>query len=286
LTKERWPDFFIVGAPRSGTTSLYEYLKSIPEIFLSSDKEPNFFSISTDKKFFAGAIRDKKNYLDLFQNARENQLVGESSPSYLRDSKSAQLIHDVSSNAKIIIILRNPIERAFSHYLLFFNLGTIKNSFSDLINQINNLEDEYSKRIFEAGLYSNQVKKYLNIFGKNHVKILIFEEAFVDFEQTLNDLLRFLGIQRKVTVENKAHGAHSILKFSFLKPLLKNDSLRSVVKKIPDNWRRSIIKNLIKEIPKPPLMENEKKILINYYKVDIKNLEKILGRTIPWNLNL
>ena len=286
MEKEKWPDFFIVGAPRSGTTSLYENLKSIPEIFLSSVKEPNFFSISTDKKFFAGAIRDKKNYLDLFQNARENQLVGESSPSYLRDPKSAQLIYDVSPHSKIIIILRNPIERAFSHYLLFFNLGTIKNSFSDLINQINNLEDEYSKRIFEAGLYSNQVKKYLNIFGKNQVKILIFEEAFVDFEQTLNDLLRFLGVQRKVTIENKAHGAHSILKFSFLKPLFKNDSLRSAAKKIPSNWRRSIIKNLVKETPKSPLMENEKKILINYYKVDIKNLEKILGRTIPWNLNL
>ncbi len=282
---ERWPDFFIVGAPRCGTTSLYEYFKSVPEIFMPSVKEPNFFSVSTDRKFFTDAIREKENYLDLFRDSGD-KLVGESSPSYLRDPKSAQLIHDVSPNAKIIIILRNPIERAFSHYLLFFNLGTIENSFSHLVNQINNLEDEYSKRIFEAGLYSNQVKKYLNIFGKNQVKILIFEEAFVDFEQTLNDLLRFLGIQRKVSVENKAQGAHSILKFSFLKPLLKNDSLRSVAKKIPDNWRRSIIKNLVKESPKPPLMENEKKILINYYKVDIKNLEKILGRTVPWNLNL
>src|SRR3989304_10189805 len=117
---ERWPNLFIVGAPKSGTTSLHAYLDKIDDIFMSPIKEPNYFSAQTVSiKHPVNPIRDKKKYLKLFQKGIHNKYIGEASPSYLADSEASKLIHQVSPNAKIIISLRDPIDRVFSHYLMY-----------------------------------------------------------------------------------------------------------------------------------------------------------------------
>ena len=112
---ERWPNFFIVGAPKAGTTSLHEYLSNIPGIFMSAEKEPNYFSMTVISKDdqSANPIRDKKKYLELFKNAKDEKIIGESSPNYLSDPEAPNLIHQVSPDAKILISLRDPVEQAF-----------------------------------------------------------------------------------------------------------------------------------------------------------------------------
>ena len=125
-----WPNFFIVGAPRSGTTSLYEYLKEVPEVFMSPVKEPNFFNLSVENDLFLSKpIREKKKYLDLFKNVKDEKAIGEASPTYLWDPKTPKLIHEIIPDAKIIISLRDPVERTFSHYLMYFRNGIMKDSF-------------------------------------------------------------------------------------------------------------------------------------------------------------
>ena len=120
--KEIWPNFFIVGAPRSGTTFLYHYLNQISGIFMCPVKEPNYFAASINpKRKLIKPIRSKEKYLKLFENVENETAIGEASPTYLWDPQAPKLIHEKIPNAKFIFILRNPIERAFSHYLFLLN---------------------------------------------------------------------------------------------------------------------------------------------------------------------
>ena len=165
---ELWPNFFIVGAPRSGTTSLWEYLKKIPGIYLPKIKEPHYFSKNINSDLFLSKpIRDKKSYLELFKNAKNLDAIGDASPTYLWDPKTPKLIHDVIPDARIIISLRDPIYRAFSEYLSLRGLGSEKGSFLETIRRSIQDEDYSLNRIIQNGLYFKQVKRYLEIFGRN-----------------------------------------------------------------------------------------------------------------------
>ena len=141
---DRWPNFFIVGADKAGTSSLYSYFKEIPEIFMSPIKEPNYFSVKTmPQNGLLNTIRDKKKYLALFKNVKNEKILGEASPSYLADPEAANLIHQVSPRSKILISLRDPAERIFSHYLMLKRLQIIKSSlYSEIQVELNKEEDK------------------------------------------------------------------------------------------------------------------------------------------------
>jgi len=194
---ERWPNLYIVGAPKAGTTSLHEYLNNIPGIFMSSIKEPYFFCwniIPADH--YTPPIRDQKKYLNLFKKVKDEKIIGESSVWYLSDPDSAELIHQVASHAKIIICIRDPVERALSHYLMHATRKRFKtNSFHEQLQQeVNFKVDSKSPHIrFNAGLYSEDIKRYWKFFGKDQVKIIIFEEFILEPKKTVEEVLRFLG---------------------------------------------------------------------------------------------
>ena len=122
-------DFFIVGAPKAGTTSLYHYLNEHPEISMSSQKEPDYFSdadIQNEGMYYGkNRIDTIKKYHSLFDDNSESKLKGEASVSYLFYKNVPQKIKAYNPDSKIIIMLRNPIERAFSHYLMDYRLGLV-----------------------------------------------------------------------------------------------------------------------------------------------------------------
>jgi len=175
---EKWPNFFIAGSLKAGTTSLHAYLNNIPGIYMSPVKEPKYFLVSNFYKYRHPPIRDKKKYLKLFEKAREEKIIGESSPQYLLDPQTPKLIHQIVPQAKILISLRDPVERFFSHYLMQIRTGRIKTTFSEeidlLFKKITDEKLDYIKR--DSGLYSKDVKRYLDIFGNKQVKIIILEE--------------------------------------------------------------------------------------------------------------
>lgn len=284
---EKWPDFFIVGAPRAGTTSLYEYLKQIPEIFLPEIKEPNYFSISIDPTLLLSKpIRDKSKYLKLFESIKEEKLIGEASPTYLWDPKAPTLICQANPKSKIIIILRNPIERAFSHYLMLVGHGNITSNFMKEVKEsINSKEDDYSGRIIKAGLYARQVKRYFDLFGKDNVQVLIFEEFFSNTKESLKNLLGFLNIQAEFPeISFEIFNPFTVPRGKIANSILKSNSIRSIGKKIlPQSIGQTVVKKVLgKEAEKPSMSDEEKEFLRNYYFNDIKELEKILDRSLPW----
>jgi len=136
---ERWPNFFIVGVAQAGTTSLYAYLKDTPGVFMSPEKEPHYFQRKRPPRKHDRGIRKQSEYLKLFKGASEDKAIGEASPGYLSDPESAKLIHEAVPKSRIIILLRDPVERAYSAYLWRRAKGTVKQTFHEIITSyINN----------------------------------------------------------------------------------------------------------------------------------------------------
>jgi len=162
-------DFFIVGAPKAGTTSLYHYLNEHPQVEMSIQKEPDYFSDKAIQKqgmyYGKNRIDTLKKYEALFMQ-KEAVLYGEWSVSYLFYENVAEDIKSYNPNAKIIIMLRNPIDRAFSHYLMDYRLGLVSESFEDIIDKKSNHKNAhlFYQQYIQVGEYANQIQKYFKVF--------------------------------------------------------------------------------------------------------------------------
>jgi hypothetical protein len=197
------PNFFIVGAARSGTTSIWEYLKRNPQVYMPEElllKEPAYFSDG-------GRFRVKGMYLKLFEAANKNhKIIGEASVAYLTDPKSASRIFTFNPCAKIIIMLRNPADRAFSLYNWMIQEGyEYASSFIDALNLEGSRVFEKKKNwykpnyywgylYFRSGLYNNQVKKYYEFF-KNNLLIIKFEDFINNPTLIYKNICSFLNIE-------------------------------------------------------------------------------------------
>jgi len=254
---ENWPNFFIVGAPKAGTSSLYAYLKDIPDIYMSPVKEPEYFS----KKAFSGykqnkKIQDEKKYLLLFKKVKDEKIVGEATSSYLIYPKVPHLIHQVVPHARILISLRDPVERLISDYFMYQRLGLVKSSFHELFVKKLGPDKEITmaNRRFQFGLYSENVKKYFDIFGREQVKVIIFEEFIKDAKGTVEEILRFLGISQKLkNFEAEAHNPFGIPRGSVAQFIFRDSRINAITEKIFSPEQRRILREklLIKKQPKP-----------------------------------
>ena len=258
---EKWPNFFIVGASRSGTSSLYVYLKNIPGIYMSPVKEPNYFSSATiPDDHFRGPIRDKKKYLSLFEKAKDEKIIGESSPQYLRDPQTPKLIHQIVPQAKILISLRDPVERLYSRYLMHIRNVRKKTTFSEEIDLVFNkkTDKKYDYLIMDTSLYLENVKRYLKIFGNKQVKIIIFEEFIKNTKETINDILKFLDIKYEFqNLKFEVYNKSGINRGGFLaRNIRRNKKIISLSQKILSPSTRRILRDtlFIKTQPKPKMV--------------------------------
>jgi hypothetical protein len=294
------PSFFIVGAMRSGTTSFYRYLAEHPKIFMCKYKEPAYFSqfpgskntnglwsIHGDEEGVEVVNLTKEQYSRLFDDVKDEIAIGEASVQYLLDPTSPMKIKNEVPNAKIIIILRNPIERAFSHYL--GGERKIIKLFSEVIENDSknfNIEKPNIKNVLVWGLYSKQVERYFRIFGKENVRVFIYEEIFPDkIRESIKEILELVGITGSIHKfdEKKYQGyytprAEKILKSSLCKKIAK----AIIPKKILDSIYEKVRS---KNEDKPSILEDDKKNLENFFREDIKKLEIILGKKLPWITN-
>lgn len=209
------PNFFIVGAARSGTTALWIYLNQHPAIFLPEgwdNKEPAYFCNHY-------GMNDWPEYLKLFSKATDRQVIGEASTAYLAAPESASLIHDKYPDAKIIVMLRNPVERAYSLYRWMVSHGyewvyPFENALDVEISRkddkqffLSNPENFYNYMYFHSGLYSEQLKRYYNVFPERQVKVCLLDDMKEKPVETVQDIFAFLGVDDKLVPEIKVHNS-------------------------------------------------------------------------------
>jgi len=283
LDMERWPNFFIVGTAKAGTTSLYEYLRKIPEIYMSPIKEPNYFSFNTIPLNEPGInpIRNKEQYLNIFKNVKGKKIFGEASTSYLSDPAVPQLINEIAPSAKILISLRDPVERAFSNYLMRKRYRLLKTSFNEEIKR----ESQNVVIGLDGGKYSESITRYLDTFGKNQVKIIIFEEWVKRAKETIEEILKFLDLESKLDeFVEEIYNPHVTLRSLTAQQLRHNEKLKPIVQNLtPASVRKFLRKKfLIKKTTKPEMNKEDRDFLVEFYKNDVKKVETILGRKLVW----
>ena len=285
----RWPNLFVVGAPRCGTTSLHVWLPAIPGVFMSRIKEPNFFSrrvIGRDHPMVK-PIRDESDYLKLFSSANGARFAGEATPFYLKDPEAATEIKRKSPDARIIVSLRDPVERLYSHYLMMRNNIPSMGSFGEEIERGLMQSDNRNLAVLdpEIGLYSRQIERYRRVFGDHRFKVLLLEEWTRDAPRTLRSISRFLGLQTLPSgLEAPPQRRYSEARNSLVRFVFGNRQLsRASEALIPFRLRKLIRKKLlVKEVPKPPMDPQDREFLINYYQDDVFRTQDFLGRRLPW----
>ncbi|MCS4034096.1 hypothetical protein GGQ02_002496 [Salinibacter ruber] len=200
------PTFFAVGAAKAGTTSLYHYLGDHPGVFVSSVKEPFFFSFMNETPHFQGPYDDAINqdivtdvtrYRELFEDTSEEKERGEFSNSYLYFHRSANRIREWVPDAKILIMLRDPARRAFSHYLQARMLGHEHLSFEAALSQENERQRQnwrWHYQYRDQSRYAESVRQYLDIFGEKQVRCILFDDFVKDTRRTMKGIAKFLGV--------------------------------------------------------------------------------------------
>jgi len=286
-----WPNLFIIGAEKSGTTSLYNYLDKIPEIFMSPVKEPWYFSsVVSSLDLNPRRIKDEKTYLNLFKNVKNETVIGEASAVYWRDPEAPKLIHEKIPHAKIIISLRDPVERFYSGYLMGVRDGNITKSFHETIKK--RISMRFTLKSPKTNneinfLYYENIKRYLDIFGKNNVLVLIFEEWIKEPKSAMQEILKFLGLEYslddfKAEIHNPLR--ENIPRGKLAKYFLVKGSKMKITNNImPQSIKYFISKNILsKNQPKPKMSEEVRQLLAKFLYNDVKKLQKLLGRQLPW----
>src|SRR5262245_6609274 len=195
----RWPNFFVAGAPRCGTTSLHAWLPTVHGIYMSRIKEPNFFSrgLIGERHPMVKPIRREREYLKLFSRAGDARIVGEATPFYLADPQAPFLIRRNAPNAKILVSLRDPVERLYSHYLMMRNNLPSMGDFMEEIERGLLMQGSRDAAFLdpEIGLYSRQIERYRRVLGTGRCKVIILEEWSRDAPRTQRAICEFLGLQ-------------------------------------------------------------------------------------------
>ena len=279
-------DFFIVGAPKAGTTSLYHYLNEHPQIEMSLQKEPDYFS---DKEIQIQGLYYSKNRIDtvekyngLFNTQKKDVIFGEGSVSYLFYPTVAQDIKVYNPMAKIIIMLRNPIERAFSHYLMDYRLGLVSDSFEDIINKKSKHKNAhlFYQQYIKVGEYAAQLKRYCDIFDKKNILLIDYENFKSDVTGTVNSAYSFLNISAEFSVDiNKKHNTFTMPKNKLIRFVYSFVIIRNILSFIfPKNIIKAVRLILFTKDKKPKLLEETRNQLKHYFSNDVRLLGNLIGK--------
>jgi len=299
--KEKIPNFFIVGAPKSGTTSLYKYLSTHPNIFMSTPKEPNFFSSDLNG---LNCVNTLDEYQSLFKKTNKSQIIiGEASVWYLYSEKALTNIYDYNNNAKIIVMLRNPIDLYSSLHQHF-----IYNGFEDRENLTEAWQCQLSRKngnnipmscpepkLLQYGdvlKMGHQTDRLLSIFPKSQVKFILFEDfvskTLTEYKSVLSFLeLEYDGRDDFPIINKSKQSRNKVLNDYLLNPPRCLRKIWKLLKKIIGDNMINLANKLILMNSKILIKKNNiDDILINNLKNQLTNDIKKLSINIDRDLKI
>ena len=228
------PNFFVVGAPKAGTTMIYERLKRHPEVFMSEVKEPHFFS---DKRERDGAAPlSLTEYLALFDGAAGEHAVGEASPSYLHSPDAPRRIAEFAPDAQIVVSLRHPVDRAYSHHLMLRQSGVggsvgpgvagFVASFEEAITRAAAGEEVQIGSGYSQSWYAEPLSRYIEVFGRERVFVTTLDRLAGGPDE-FGRLFQFLGVDPDADASpvGIVNGGHGPPRSEALRSLVFNDGL-------------------------------------------------------------
>ena len=290
-------DFFIVGAPKCGTTSMYAYLKSHPEVFFPERKEPHFFG--SDLEFHDQPKLAFDEYQQLFAAALPHQKLGDASVFYLLSEKAAEEIKAHNPRAIIVVMLRHPVDVMYSfHSQRQFNGTEDIDDFSAALDAESDRRHgkRMPKRIgLRQGLFyrelvnfADQLDRYFDTFGRESVHVILHEEIVRDLPGCYRRLCRFLEIDPTHQPVFDAVNTNKVIRFPWLRDVMRTRPafLTALVKALlPSARLRKKFRGAAKKInaltqARPPLAPELRARLVDELSPSVIRLEALLGRDL------
>lgn len=307
------PNFVVAGAAKCGTTSLYHYLKQHPDVYMSPIKETNHFSqdirpenFSTEYKTYERAknldieqfvnsdmtgdqwgayILNREHYLKLFRFAGGKKAIGEISNSYLYSSVAAENIRKDFPDMKVVMILRQPAERAYSHYLANLRDGRTTLPFRPEVENDDAKQRHgwsISHLYYELGCYADQVERFQQLFPASQLRIYLFDDLKNNNRGLVKDLFDFLGLRQDVSInfDEKFNEARIPKNPGLIKFITQLGIKRRIFRALPKQWQKGVKDSFFKEGKVPKLSAEDRKWMTSRYIADIHKLEKLINKDL------
>ena len=292
------PNFLIIGAAKAGTTAVYNYLQQHPEVYMSPLKEPHFFSYMGRRPDCNGpgdaegineyAITDLSSYERLFEGARGFAAVGEGSVSYLYSHVAPTNIADVVPRGKLIVLLRDPTDRAYSSYLYMRARGREPlNTFEEALEAENDRIRNNWQHIWhyrQMGFYAEQLGRYLDTFQRDQILISLYEDFISDPQGVLSQIFEFLEVDSGFEPDRSFRPNPSgVPRNPALYRLygLKNPMKMAMRAFLSDEQRERLRTRFNRwSLERPDLRRDTRADLVSGYRDDILILQELLGRDL------
>jgi hypothetical protein len=292
----RKPEFFVIGASRCGTTSLHAALARHPGIFVPVEKSPNFFT-APDMENFPGStameamkghtVKTEPEYLALFQSVPAGRLPGEVSPIYMQSVFAAARLARFAPDAKILAILREPVDRAFAHFI-----GRRRDGLESRSNFADSIAEELAhptpkdlafNNYLAIGRYAHYLAPFFAEFPRDRMRILFFDDFVRNPVSVLNDALAFLGVSevdRQFVVDRKNQSG--IVRNPVLRGLWTGSALfRARMRShLPRGLRDAVGRLFLHSMEQPRLQPEIRRAAQGYFLDDIARLESMTGRDL------
>jgi len=310
------PNFFIAGASKTGTTSLYHWLAAHPQVYMSPNKEPSYFSTETRPENFApeyqamvrqqmedvkrfvnegpepklprkeisGVVVEWQDYLRLFSGATNETAIGEGSVCYLWSRTAAQGIAERVPHARILLILRDPAERAFSQYLHYVSLGHISRSFRQHVMASMNPGDKFNpfNPFLQIGLYAEHLQRYFAVFPRKQIRVWLYEDTLAQPEVFHRQVMEFLQIDTSFVPDvSKRYLEVEVPKLLGITQAMRRNGLWGRLRGLtPKPLRPMLRKAAYRRRRTVHLAQEDRRFLVDYYKDDIRRLQQLLDRDL------
>jgi hypothetical protein len=291
LNRGEWPDFFIVGVQKAGTTSLWHYLDQHPDIYMSRLKEPWYFAETSpiNAAVSVPPVKDRGAYLRLFAPATREQRRGEATAGYFWGERTPHTIKATIPHARALVSLRDPVARAYSAYWHGVRVGHEKRSFraaveQELSSDQRSPDSDLTFHYVSGGLYVKPLERYLGVFGED-VHVLFFEELVRDPSREIRRVLEFVEVDpaKAGDIELTRENPFLLPKNSFAAQLLWSARARRLGRRlVPHQLRPRVERAFLKEMPRSPMDDDIRKRLGDFYAQERAELAELVGRPLPW----
>ena len=285
------PNFIVIGAAKAGTTALYWYLAEHPEVFMSPMKETNYFAYGLDDdgqplygdpELHHFPVQTLSSYENLFADAGDSVAIGEASPIYLECPQAADRIRNLIPNARIICGLREPVDRAYSDYLMYLRTrGRRFDATRDL--SVTSAWAHPESHWMRISRYYEALSRYFEAFPRGNLHIFLFDDLKEEPRKVIQEVYRFLGVDSAFQCDLRTpHNVGGVPSSMLLERVFTSRTIRAAVepwiRKGAVNWvRRARTLNMAPAPPLPPELRQE---LARHFRSDIARTSELIGRSL------
>ena len=278
------PDFFVVGAPRAATTSLYHAMARHPQIFVPTVKEPHFYAWPevADTYYDVDFVSDATAYRALFRDREEGQRAGDFSTSYLFRHRSAARIRADNPEARIVTVLRHPVDRALSHHRMDRRDGYTTAPLAELLGPTAS-DPRFRREYLDVGRYADQIRAYREHFDDRQLHIVLFDDLTAAPAPTLRRLLEFVGVDPDVDLGSLEIRNHTGSARAGIDGFLRSNRAAAGFGRHLGRRSRRLARRLLYRVDHTDADPTDRELLTELLGAEIPELERVIGRDLsPW----